>query len=97
MSRARIGSIIDVSDDEYDPSPPMPRSGNKRVMGTTTETPNKFQRGGSMSYNSHLAQQKCFELPEVRDIIHRNYISLPGQVDPKAIEELIRLSMQHWA
>ena len=92
-------TIIDVSDDEDTSSPTLHRLGNKRANNVPSESPRKLQRTGSVSAqpsSMQKIQSKCFTLFEVRKIIHRGYISLPGQVDPKAIEELIRLSMEHW-
>ena len=103
MSRMRpppdASDIIDVSDDEDQPSPTLYRSGNKRAYQAKTESPKKLQRVESLPTQPSpvsIAQPKNFTLSEVRKIIQRGYISLPGQVDPKAIEELIRQSMQHW-
>ena len=103
-SRARVSRaanvVIDVSDDEEMPSPPVFRSGNKRGANRSSqESPSKVPRVENFSNqpsSSQVAQSKCFTLPEVRKIIQGGYISLPGQVDPKAIEEIIRISMDHW-
>ena len=91
--------VVDISDDEDTPSPVVQRSGKKRVNGSILESPSKVQKMETPL--SHLSsrqttQSRCFTLPEVRKIIQRGYISLPGQVDPKAIEELISQSMEHW-
>ncbi len=102
-SRARNSQaanlVIDVSDDEDMPSPPVPRSGNKRANRSAQESPSKIQRVENYSNQPSsmpTTRSKWFGLLEVRKIIQRGYISLPGQVDPKAVEELIRLSMEHW-
>ena len=89
--------VVDISDDEDAPSPVVQRSGKKRVNGSVLESPSKVLKTETFSLPSRqTTQSRCFTLPEVRRIIQRGYISLPGQVDPKAIEELISQSMEHW-
>ena len=90
---------IDSDDDSHAVrTPVVHRSGNKRPFYTPNDSPNKMPRTESTFTQSSTksTQSKYFTLPEVRQIIQRGYISLPGQIDPKAIEELIRLSMLHW-
>lgn len=89
-------AITIVSDSEDDSraiqTPRLHRAGTKRPLQTPENSPNKTPR----TENTTVIQSKYFTLPEVRQIIHRGYISLPGQIDPKAIEELIRISMHHF-
>ena len=90
---------IHISDDEEALSPTLQRQGNKRANKAPLDTPRKVQRTENVCAQSPATQKimsKCFTLMEIRTIIHRGYISLPGQLDPKAVEELIRLSMLHW-
>lgn len=88
----------DADEGHVAPTPNIHRSGTKRPSYTPDSSPNKMPRIDNPFTQPLMksAQSKYFSLTEVRQIIHRGYISLPGQIDPKAIEELIRLSMQHW-
>lgn len=93
-------SVDTESGDESEVNSPMAthKSGSKRPFNTPDHTPSKSQRvdSGFTQTSPSKVQSRCFTLPEVRNVIHRGYISLPGHVEPKAIEELIRLSMAHW-
>ena len=101
-SGAAAITIDSDPEDEFcsTPTPMIYRSGNgkKRPLNTPENSPNKTRRTEkSLPYSvGRLPQPTFFTLPEIRQVIHRGYISLPGQVDPKAIEELIRQSMAHW-
>ena len=92
----------DESDEMYTPtkaSPAVPRSGLKRSLTSTNTTSRKAQKtDGARSLQSSPAKvsSKRFTIREVQDTMHDAYQGLPGQVDPKALERMIGLSMAHW-
>ena len=94
---------IDSDDDDFPqkPTPVFHRSGSKRTRTDSTQfTPHKFQRLSDIpSYSSNTNKEefaKRFYLPEIRGYINDATIGLPGQIDPKATDRMIKISMAHW-
>ena len=95
---------IDSDDDDESPLKPLPvlyRSGSKRTRTDSTHvTPHKFQRLSDIpSFNANHNKEdfaKRFHLPEIRGYVNDATIGLPGQIDPKATDRMIKISMQHW-
>lgn len=94
---------IDSDDDEL-PSKPTSishRSGSKRVRTDSVQfTPQKSQRMSDIpSFTANKEKEtfaKRFYLPEIRGYINDATIGLPGQIDPKATDRMIKISMQLW-
>lgn len=96
-----IAIDIDSDDDDVDckPTPVVHRSVKKRPHTSTQSTPTKYPRtvnGFSRPATADMVHSKCFDLAELRGIIQDAYIGLPDEVDPKATERMIHLSMAHW-
>ncbi|KAF6240067.1 hypothetical protein HO173_001677 [Letharia columbiana] len=90
---------IDSDDDDVPckPSPVVQRSGQKRPLASVQHTPQKIPRTlNSAPRLTALSSSRRFDLSEVRDIIQDAYIGLPNQIDPKATERMIVMSMEHW-
>ncbi len=80
-------------------SPLPPRVGQKRPVVSAYTTPKKLQRATaefSASKKPKMVSSKKFSLQEIRNILQDAYIGLHNLIDPKAIEKMIRLSMEHW-
>ena len=97
------GPPITIDSDEDDlPSKPIPsfhRSGSKRVRTDSTfTTPHKYQRMNDIPTLAVNKEDfaKRFYLPEIRGYINDATIGLPGQIDPKATDRMIKISMQQW-
>ncbi len=89
-----VFEIDSESDTDSKPSPLL--SGRKRPHGSTQSTPSKFSRIVPRS-KGYAVSSRCFNLDEVRSIIQDAYVGLPGQIDPKATERIIKLSTEHWS
>lgn len=90
---------IDSDDDDipYNPSPVLQRSGQKRPLTSAQQTPHKTPRTfNNTPRSAAMSSSRRFHLSEVRDIIQDAYIGLPNQIDPKATERMIMMSMEHW-
>ena len=87
----------DEEDGPCDPSPVVQRSGQKRPLASAQQTPNKIPRTVNGAPRSGaMSSSRRFQLEEVREIIQDAYIGLPNQVDPRAIDRMIVMSMTHW-
>jgi len=84
------------SDSDADHKPSPVQSGRKRPHGSIQSTPSKMSRIVPRSKGYSVCSRR-FDLEEVRSIIQDAYIGLPGQIDPKATERMIKLSMEHWS
>ena len=85
------------SDSEGDHKPsPVQVSGRKRSHPSTQSTPSKHSRIVPKRTRGYGITSRRFTLSEVRDILHDAYIGLPNMTHPKAIERMIRLSLEHW-
>lgn len=85
------------SDSEGDHKPsPVHISGRKRPHPSTHSTPIKCSRIDPKRTQGYGITSKQFTLSEVRDLLRDAYTGLPGQTHPKAIERMIRLSLEHW-
>lgn len=99
-ARRNTTPIAIDSDDEDAPCKPSPvvqRSGQKRPLASAQHTPQKILRtlNGTPRFTT-MSCSKRFDLSQVRDIIQDAYIGLPNQIDPKATERMIVMSMEHW-
>ena len=101
-SRVTAAIAIDSDDEDLPTEPtPTPRSAAKRAHPSTQTTPIKSRRSTNTTPRSApvsvKVQSKRFVLSEVRSIIQDAYVGdIPEQIHPKAIEEMIVLSMAHW-
>ena len=93
---------IDSDDDEL-PSKPMltHRSSSKRSRADSAQfTPQKRQRMSDIpSFTANKEKEnfaKRFSLSDIRGYINDATIGLPGQIDPRATDRMIKLSMQLW-
>ena len=85
------------SDSEVDhKSSPFQLSGRKRSHPSTQSTPCKYSRNVPKRIHGYSVMSRRFSLSEVRDIIHDAYTGIPEQTAPKAIEKMIKLSLEHW-
>ena len=94
---------IDSEDDDVDTQgTPTHQSGLKRPHTSTQSTPIKMPRQSPCVQhltvsNATQIKSKSFELLEVRSIIQDAYVGgIPGQIHPKAIEDMVGSSMAHW-
>lgn len=92
---------IPIESDEEDvpckPNPIVQRSGQKRPLASGMHTTNKIPRTvNGTPRSAAVSSSRRFKLKEVRDIIQDAYIGLPNQIDPKATERMIVMSMSHW-
>ena len=90
---------IDSDDDDslFNPSPVVQRHGQKRPLASAQSTPRKISRTlNNTPRSAAMSNSRRFHLSEVRDIIQDAYIGLPNQIDPKATERMIVMSMAHW-
>lgn len=92
---------IDSEDDEPKPTPVSQRSGHKRARPDSSQfTPQKFQRMSDLpSFPVNQEREifaKRFYLAEIRGYINDATIGLPGQIDPKATDRMIKFSMELW-
>ena len=75
------------------------RIAQKRPHNSTYVTPRKLQRTDLESPVGRKADgvsSKRFSLDEIHSILQDAYIGLHNLIDPKAIEKMIKLSMEHW-
>ena len=87
---------LDSDSDETADSKTSPvRLGSKRPHGSSQSTPSKISKIGPCSTSDSI-RSRCFKIEEVRSIIQDAYVGLPGQIDPKATERMIKMSMEHW-
>ena len=92
---------IDSDSDREEPlkTSPVSRPGiaQKRPHPSAQSTPRKVARM-SVTPRSRTDKpgRKRFELDEIRTIRQDHYVGLPGEIDPKATERMIQLSMAHW-
>lgn len=94
------------TDDDMDDSPPKshqaePRSGMKRQHASIHSTPIKRPRSANASAAARSTlvlgfAGKRFGISEVHGMLQEAYIGLPNEVDPRATERMIILSMAHW-
>ena len=91
-------TIESDSDDDQIQQTPISRTRKKRAHADYQATPIKTQRtANNPPCQSAFTQTKNFDLLEVRSIISDAYIGgIPGQIHPKAIEEMIQASVAHW-
>lgn len=92
---------IDSDDDDLPEnpisSPVVQRPGQKRPLASAQYTPHKIPRTlNNTPRSAAMSNSRRFHLSEVRDIIQDAYIGLPNQIDPKATERMIVMSMEHW-
>jgi len=94
---------IDSDDDEFPlkPTSVPHRSGSKRPRTNSAQfTPQKIQRMSDIPpFTASRNKEnfaKRFYLPEIRGYINDATIGLPGQIDPKATDKMINISMQSW-
>lgn len=73
------------------------RIAQKRPHPSAQSTPQKLARMSEIPrFEANKTGRKQFELDEIRGIRQIQYVGLPGETDPKAIEKMIQLSMAHW-
>ena len=88
---------IDSDDDApCNPSPVIQRSGQKRRLASVQHTPQKIPRIVNGTPRSTAMSSRIFNLAEVRDIMQDAYTGIPNQIDPRATERMIVMSMGHW-
>ena len=87
---------IDSDSDDEKPSPTAQPTGLKRRFPSTQFTPRKFSCIVPRHPRGYEVFSKRFKLDDIRGYIQDAYIGLPDQTDPKAIERMIKLSMEHW-
>ena len=87
---------IDSDSDDDNPSPTAQINGRKRRFPSTQSTPHKFSRTVLQHPCGNGVSSRCFDLYTVRNFIQDAYIGLPDVTDPKAVERMIKLSMEHW-
>ena len=102
-------TIID-SEDDHEPLQRTPKKRPHKATPTTpvnaprlndgTPTPTAMVTNTSNNTkltNTAKVKSNCFELLEVRSIIQDAYVGgIPGQLHPKAIEDMVQVSMGHW-
>ena len=107
---ARNPPIYNVDSDDDDLPKPKPtptatpsshRSGSKRTRTDSQTTPQKVQRMSDIpSFTANKDRKdtlgKRFQLQEIRGYINDATIGLPGQIDPRATDRMIKISMKHW-
>ncbi|KAI9876220.1 MAG: hypothetical protein M1830_007009, partial [Pleopsidium flavum] len=96
---------IDLLDSEEEaqckPDPGLSTSrkrGNAAVNGTTTSKPRKQPRMIDLPpFATTKGLARKFTLAGVRDIIQDAHVAgIPNQVEPKAIERMSQMSVEHW-
>lgn len=95
-------SLLDSSNDEEEESPPPPVTPKKRKIETPLSTPKKGAPMKAVKMEHAIAPRKnalaiTFQLDELRETLNSLSASrLPGDVDPKAVHHLIKMTIQHW-
>ena len=94
VSSSNATAPINLSSDE-DSMPAIVGSKRPRSSIAGTPTPTKYRRIKSVSSNAQKGY--LFKLEDVKSIIQAAYTGgIPSLVHPKAIEEMIKLSISRW-
>ena len=103
--KARQTVSIQIDSDDSDVEIPAyltsnSKIGQKRPQASASTTPNKFQKTHTESKfttdSKSTFSSKRFSLSQIQDMLQEAYTGLNSLTDPRAIETMISMSMDHW-